>query len=63
VCGYGQNQFQFTGTQPGAGFFYGNSPTAPQNGTATVPKPYLYPFAPLNGSLPFQAYLQVQVKI
>lgn len=63
VCGYGANQFQYVGNTPGAGFFYGSSPTDPANGPGPVPGPYLQPFTPLNGSLPFQAYLQVNVKL
>ena len=67
VCGYGvYNTFygqQFVGTQPGAGWFYGNSPSDPANGTVAMPNAYNYPFHPLDGALPFQAYLQVNIKL
>jgi hypothetical protein len=64
VCGYGQGNFGFVGTQPGAGFFYGASPTDPANGSAiNYPAAYNYPFAPYTAALPFQAYLELDVKL
>jgi len=63
VCGYGVNTTNYLGATPGAGFFYGASPSDPANGTAPVPKVYSLPYAPFSGGLPFQAYLQVQVKL
>ena len=64
VCGYTDfNAYAWTGTQPGAGFFYGASPTDPANGTVPFSKALLYPYSTVSGALPFQAYLQVQVKL
>ena len=64
VCGYADyNAGTWTGTQPGAGFFYGASPTDPANGTQPFSKSLLYPYSELTGALPFQAYLQVQIKL
>jgi hypothetical protein len=64
VCGYGSANGSFVGTQPGAGFFYGASPTDPANGSSINYPTYMnYPYAPFTNALPFQAYLEVQVKI
>jgi hypothetical protein len=63
VCGYASNASSFIGTQPGAGFFYGAAGTDPVNGTSPYAPAFNYPFAPVSGAIPFQAYLQVQVKI
>jgi hypothetical protein len=64
VCGYADyNAYAWTGTQPGAGFFYGASPTDPANGTQPYSSALSYPYNTLSGGLPFQAYLQLQVKI
>lgn len=63
VCGYGSIASQFVGTEPGAGFFYGASPTDPANGTTPYAPAYNYPFAPFSGAIPFQAYLNVQIKL
>ena len=64
VCGYEDyNAYSWTGTQPGAGFFYGASPTDPANGTQPFSKALLYPYNTYSGALPFQAYLQVQVRL
>ncbi len=63
VCGYTPNEFNFIGTQPGAGFFYGASGKDAANGTAAYPSQFNSPYAPYSGSLPFQAYLQVNVKL
>ncbi|HKU66542.1 MAG TPA: TonB-dependent receptor [Candidatus Baltobacteraceae bacterium] len=73
VCGYSSNptgtngNFNYVGPlsgQPGfgGGFFYGDSPGSVSNGSPTYPSAFNYPFAPFNGALPFQAYLQVQIK-
>ena len=64
VCGYADfNAYSWTGTQPGAGFFYGASPTDPANGTQPFSKALLYPYNTLQNSLPFQAYLDIQIKL
>ncbi len=64
VCGYADYQaYQWTGLNPGAGFFYGASPTDPANGTQPFRKDLQYPYGTLSGALPFQAYLQVQIKL
>jgi hypothetical protein len=47
----------------GGGFFYGTSPTAAGNPTGPYPKAYNYPFAPFTGALPFEAYLEAQIKL
>ena len=63
VCGYTGNPFSWTGLTPGAGFFYGASPADPANGTVDFSKALLYPYATYTGALPFQAYLQMQIKL
>ena len=63
VCGYASNAGNFVGTQPGAGFFWGASGSDPANGTTPYAPAFNYPFAPISGAIPFQAYLQVDVKI
>jgi hypothetical protein len=68
VCGYGSANGQYIGPvsgQPGfgGGFFYGASPGAAVNGSQTYPASYNYPFAPFTGALPFQAYLELQIKM
>jgi hypothetical protein len=63
VCGYGSNAGNFIGTQPGAGFFYGGSGADAANGGGAYPRSFNYPFAPVTGKLPFQAYLEVQFKL
>ena len=63
VCGYGPNASSFIGTQPGAGFFWGASGADPANGTTPYAPAFNYPFYPVSGAIPFQAYLQVDVKI
>jgi len=68
VCGYGQNNFNYTGPtsgQPGfgGGFFYGNSPSDAVNGGFPIAPSYSYPFGPLSGAQPFQAYLELQIKL
>jgi hypothetical protein len=63
VCGYGQNNFEFVGGAPGSGFYYGASPTDPANGPGAFAPAFKYPFAPVSAYYPFQAYLQVQIKL
>jgi hypothetical protein len=63
VCGYGSGNGTFVGKTPGAGFFWGNSPTDPVNGTTPYAPAYNYPFTPESGAVPFQAYLELQVKL
>jgi hypothetical protein len=68
VCGYGQNNTSYVGpmsNQPGfgGGFFYGDSPSAAVNGTTPYAPAYNYPFAPASGAEPFQAYLELQIKL
>ena len=48
----------------GAGYYYGSSPTATQNGTAGYPNVFNYPYTPYAfGGLPIQVYFQVNVKV
>ena len=64
VCGYADNMaYNWAGKDPGAGFFFGGSPTDPANGTQPFSKALLYPYGTLWNSLPFQAYLDVQIKL
>jgi hypothetical protein len=63
VCAYYPNASSFIGTQPGAGFFYGASGTDAANGTTPYARAFNYPFYPFSGALPFQAYLDVQIKL
>jgi len=68
VCGYGQGNGGYVGptsSQPGfgGGFFYGDTPGSAPNGSPTYPAAFNYPFAPYTGALPFQAYLELQVKL
>src|SRR5581483_8854655 len=63
VCAYAPNGFQYIGSQPGAGFFYGASGHDPANGTAGYPNPFNYPYQPLYGALPFQVYFNAQIKL
>ena len=63
VCGYGNNAGGFIGTQPGAGFFYGASGSDAANGGQPYATAFNYPFYPYSGALPFQAYLDVQIKL
>jgi hypothetical protein len=62
-CGWVGNGGSYIGSQPGAGFFYGASGNDPANGTAGYSPLFNQPYAPVWGALPFQAYLQLQVKI
>jgi len=63
VCGYNDNTGSFIGTVPGSGFFYNGSGGDSANGTAGYPKAFNYPYAPLSGALPFQAYFLVNFKL
>ncbi len=72
VCGYGMNNGYFgnyVGPLPGqagfgGGFYYGASPTAAENGSPVYAPAFNYPWQPLiGGALPFQAYLEVQIKL
>ena len=70
VCGYNDNfaanplfNGSFIGTQPGAGWFYGASGHDPVNGTAGYAKVFDYPYVPLTGANPFQAYFQLQLRV
>ena len=48
----------------GAGYYYGSSPSAAQNGTAGYPNVFNYPYTPSAfGGLPIQVYFQVNVKV
>jgi hypothetical protein len=68
TCGYGSGNSNYVGPlsgQPGfgGGFFYGSSPTSAANGSPTYPNAFNFPYVPVNGALPFQAYLTVQIKL
>jgi outer membrane receptor protein involved in Fe transport len=63
VCGYSNNTYNYIGATPGAGFFYGASGADAANGTAGYPRMYNYSYGPAIGSVPFAAYLQVQIKL
>lgn len=64
LCGYYPNS-TYVGTTPGEGYFYGNSPHDPVNGTAGYPLVFDQAYAPGSNQIPtpFQAYFQVQVKL
>jgi hypothetical protein len=68
VCWYSPNDFNYLGAtsnQPefGSGFFYGTSPTAPGNPQAPYTKSFNYPYLPVSGRIPFQAYFELQFKL
>ena len=68
VCGYNQGNGNYIGPtkgQPGfgGGFFYGDAPTDAVNGPGPYAPAYNYPFAPAFGAEPFQAYLELQIKL
>ncbi len=63
VCGYADNTGSFVGTQPGAGFFFGNSSHEAANGTLGYPKAFDYPYAPFNLNIPIQAYFELNIKL
>jgi hypothetical protein len=62
-CAFAENTFAYTGTVPGSGFFYGASPTDAANGTAPYSPILRSPYLADNGGLPFQAYLEFQIKL
>jgi hypothetical protein len=67
VCGYTANAFGWTGSLPGSGFFYGASPTDSVNGTVPYSRLLNQPYITANNTggagLPFQAYLEFQIKL
>ncbi len=70
VCSYAYNSSSYLGWSPGeayntagAGFFYGQNPHDPANGTAGYPNVFNQAYVPLLGGYPFQAYFQLTVKI
>jgi hypothetical protein len=63
VCAYYPNASSFIGTQPGAGFFYGANGRDPANGTTPYASAFNYPFYPVSGAIPFQAYFELQIKL
>lgn len=64
ICGYYPNA-SYVGVTPGEGYFYGNSPHDPVNGTAGYPAVFDQAYAPGSNQIPtpFQAYFQVQIKL
>uniref|UniRef100_E6Q558 TonB-dependent receptor plug domain-containing protein n=1 Tax=mine drainage metagenome TaxID=410659 RepID=E6Q558_9ZZZZ len=72
VCGYAPNG-SYLGYTPGeaystagAGYFTGNTPSDPTNGTAGYPAVFNQPYSPLytsGGGLPIQLYFQLNVQI
>ncbi len=64
ICAYAPNG-SYIGTQPGAGYFYGNSPHDAINGTTGYPLVFDQVYAPSSNQIPtpFQAYFQVQVRL
>jgi len=70
VCGYGSNGSAFIGTPTNAGgmtngygWYYGASGADPANGTTGYPKVFDYPYIPVSGAIPLQAYFQLQIKL
>ncbi len=68
VCGYDSTNGNYVGPQTGqpgfgGGFFYGDSPGSVSNGSPVYPNAFNFPFSPVTGALPFQAYLEVQIKL
>jgi Carboxypeptidase regulatory-like domain/TonB dependent receptor-like, beta-barrel len=63
VCAYAPDGYYYLGSQPGAGFFYGANPHAPQNGTAGYPAVFNQVYQPLYNAIPFQVYFTAQVKL
>jgi hypothetical protein len=64
ICAYTESP-AFVGIQPGAGYFYGNSPHAAVNGTTGYPKVFdqAYEAGTFQISSPFQAYFQIHVRM
>ena len=67
VCSYYDNIGGYTGSGPNAtpwaGFYYPSVTGAPSNGTAAQPLVNSYPYQPVSGANPFQAYFNIQVKL
>ena len=69
VCGYAVNGSYLDWSPgaranlPGSGYCYGTARTAAVNGTAGYPAVFNQSYAPVAGGVPFQAYLQVQIKL
>ncbi|MEO9264010.1 MAG: TonB-dependent receptor [Candidatus Baltobacteraceae bacterium] len=70
VCNYGPNSGQYLGWSPGeayntagAGYFNGASPSDPVNGTTHYPNGFNYPYTPFAGGYPFQAYIELKIKL
>jgi len=70
VCGYGSNGSAFIGIPTSAGgmasgygFYYGASGADSANGTSGYPKVFNYPYIPVSGGLPIQAYFTVNLKL
>ncbi len=63
TCSYTSNSGLWTGSTPGAGYFYGSSPTDPANGTLAIPKGITLPYTPTPGALPLQLTFQLRVKL
>jgi hypothetical protein len=68
VCGYGDRSGTYLGAQKGqpgfgGGFFYGDSANSAANGSPLYAPAYNYPFGPYSGAEPFQAYLELQIKM
>jgi hypothetical protein len=55
-CGYGTNGMPDIG-----GFYWGASPTDPIN--APHPHEFDFPYGPYNGHAPFNAYVNIDVKL
>lgn len=69
VCGYAANggYLLYSPNQAyntaGMGYYYGNSPHDPANGTAGYPNWMNQAYAPYSNGLPFQAYFSVNIKL
>ena len=70
VCSYAQSSGTYLGWTPneayntaGAGYFYGANPKDPANGTAGYPNVFNYPYIPTLAGYPFQAYIQLTIKM
>jgi hypothetical protein len=68
VCGYGSANGNYVGPVAGqagfgGGFFYGDTPGSAANGSPNYPSAYNYPFSPYSGAEPFQAYMELQIKL
>jgi hypothetical protein len=63
VCAYAPDGYFYIGGRPGAGFYNGASPTAPQNGTAGYPAVFNQSYQPLYGALPFQVFFNADIRL